>query len=102
MKINQLVNQLVVARRLKLSITSLAILSYLYENNEQKVGVIAAHLGIHTAALTGMAESLENLGFAVRKHGKSDRRTVWLSITYSGFAAMEEITEAGKAQLATA
>lgn len=45
---------------------------------------LASKLGITTAAITGIADSMENLGFARRVVDPSDRRVVLLELTSRG------------------
>jgi DNA-binding MarR family transcriptional regulator len=47
-------------------------------------GVIATHIGISTAATTGILDSLEKLGFIDRTHNRNDRRQWFVKLTPKG------------------
>lgn len=51
----------------------------------------AKALGLSTAALTGLADTLEALGFITRRPARVDRRVIWLELTEQGRAALTDI-----------
>lgn len=54
------------------------------KNGKLTLSGLAGKLGITTAATTGIADSMENLGFARRVVDPSDRRVVLLELTSRG------------------
>lgn len=44
-----------------------------------------------TAALTGIADQLEELGFITRRPARIDRRVIWLELTERGKDALKDI-----------
>lgn len=74
-----------------IGIHALLTLIHIHENQQGiRIGIIAEEFGISTAAATGIADTLENRGLAVRTHSKTDRRKITLSITPEGEALLAE------------
>jgi DNA-binding MarR family transcriptional regulator len=88
---SQLRHVLVSANTHRLSDSSLALLCLLHEHGDITMTAAARHLRHSTAGLTGLADRLIHLGYAVRQHAKSDRRKVILSITPRGCLTCEHI-----------
>lgn len=54
-----------------------------------QLGPLARELGVSSATLTGVADTLEKRGFARRRRGM-DRRSEWLDITHEGITLTTE------------
>ena len=78
----------------RLSDSAAALLALLHEHGEITMTAAAEHIAASAAALTGLADRLETLGFAARRHGRHDRRQVILEITPRGCLTLEEILSA--------
>lgn len=83
------------ARQHHLNLTQAEALCLLAEHGSITVGALAHELGVSTAAVTHIAEALVKLTFANRRSGMSDRRHIWLDITATGVAALEQISKNG-------
>lgn len=52
---------------------------------------VASHIGLSTAALTGILDNLELLSLIERTHSANDRRRISLSLTALGHAVASEL-----------
>ena len=80
----------IVARRHKLGVSSLQVLSII-QSGPSTLGQIARDLGLTTAAVTGIADRLAALSFATRVRSKANRRQIHLKITFHGIATLDAI-----------
>jgi DNA-binding MarR family transcriptional regulator len=55
---------------------------------------LARRLGISSAAITGMIDSLEKSQFVVRQNSRTDRRKIWITLTDLGRRALSDILTA--------
>jgi DNA-binding MarR family transcriptional regulator len=85
---------LTAARQLKLGQAQLQVLAHLAAHGETTLGHLAERLGITTAGLTGVADTLEARGYALRIKSTTDRRTYLLRLTDAGAAAVRSLTPA--------
>ncbi|XEC93103.1 MarR family winged helix-turn-helix transcriptional regulator [Paenibacillus tarimensis] len=69
------------------------ILVILSETGPQKASSLAEQMCITSGAVTGMADSLIDLGLIRRERSETDRRIVMLSITENGEKLIGDITE---------
>lgn len=84
-----------VLRRAQVSPTQLAFLRKLGSLRDgMRMTEAARWFRFSTAAATGGADRLENLGLAERSHGVDDRRKVFLKITTDGLALISRYDEA--------
>lgn len=79
----------------KISMSCLHAVTSLYLNRDKRIslGDLAANLGITTAAITNVADTLERHGFAKRTINSRDRRHTHINITLRGIAFAEWISE---------
>ena len=84
--------ELLTARHLGLSLSSLQIILTLAEHGELTLGDLADRIAVSSAALTGTADTLIQKGLAARVHGISDRRTITLRLTGKGEQVHYQIT----------
>lgn len=87
------------ARSYHLNLTQTEALCLLVEHRNVTVGALAMHLGVSTAAVTHIADTLVRHGFVERRAGMSDRRHIWLDITSLGQAILEKIVHKTTAPL---
>lgn len=87
----QLRGILAAARDYHLGNSTLGILAYLHEHGTGSLVTLARAARLSTAATTGLADRLVALGYAARRPSIADRRVVWLDITPSGTATLEDI-----------
>ncbi|MBN8458545.1 MAG: MarR family transcriptional regulator [Verrucomicrobia bacterium] len=80
-----------VARFYQLNLTQTEALCVVSEHRNLTVGSLASHLGVTTAAITHVADTLVRLGFVERRNGISDRRHIWLDITQLGQEVLNNI-----------
>ncbi len=73
-------------RSRKISLSALHAVISLSMNCNQSVSLsqLASNLGLTTAAITSVADSIEKLGFARRTVSPRDRRLTWISLTPRG------------------
>ncbi len=78
-------------RTKKISMSALHAVICLYLNRERQISlsVLAANLGVSTAAVTSVADGMEKLGFARRRVNNLDRRLTWIGLTPRGIAFAE-------------
>lgn len=74
------------ARALSLGCTELHALCVLVEadSGSLTLAALAQEIGVTTARLTCLADSLEDIGAAERRHSRADRRSIFLCITAEG------------------
>jgi len=65
------------------SLNQVAALHFLHRA-PAAMGVLAEHLGITTAAITGIADAMESLGLLTRIRSTRDRRIIRLTLTEAG------------------
>lgn len=82
---------LAASRDYTLGTSTLAVLAYLHEHGRGSLATLARTTRISTAAITGLADRLVTLGYAERRPSIADRRVIWLDITPSGTATLEDI-----------
>lgn len=88
---SQLRHVLVSGSTHRLSESALALLCLLHEFGDITMTAAARHLKQSTAGLTGLADRVIHLGYAVRGYHPTDRRKVILSITPRGCLTVEHI-----------
>lgn len=96
MKPEQLEESLSTAQKNGLGITSLQALLRLNKATVVtdfgvKLTELAELCGVSAAAITGMSDRLEKVGYATREKSKSDRRVIKLLITPKGQAILNII-----------
>lgn len=91
MNTSQLRAYLKTARFYQLNITQAESLCVVAEHRNMTVGALAIHVGVTTAAITHIADTLVRLGYIDRRNGISDRRHIWLDITPLGEAVLNNI-----------
>lgn len=72
--------------RYKLGSVSYHLLAILASGPPVTLTALSKTLKIKTAGVTGLADSLEDKGFATRVHSSTDRRSITLEITEAGRA----------------
>ena len=82
-------------RTKKISMSSLHAVTFLYLHKDRLTSLsdLASNLGITTAAITGIADTLEKQGFAKRCLNMRDRRHTHINLTMRGIAFAEWISE---------
>lgn len=55
---------------------------------------LSRKLGMTTAGMTSVADSLEKSGLIIRQPSRHDRRAIWLLLTDRGRRALEDILDA--------
>lgn len=88
MKIYKVLNR---ANKKRITLRQLMLLLDLCED-QLTPSEIAEKLNISGAASTLIVDRMEELGYASRAHGKSDRRKILVNITNAGRAVCDEIT----------
>lgn len=78
-------------RSRRISMSSLHAVTNLYVNRKNNLSLseLAANLGITTAAVTSVADSMEKLGLAKRTVNTTDRRLTHINLTHRGIAFAE-------------
>lgn len=84
---------LTAARKMGLGSSLLQALAYLSTHEEVSLGELGRHLGVSTAAITGIADKLEKRGYAHRRVG-TDRRAFVLTLTRDGHKAISHLANA--------
>ncbi|MFZ9937047.1 MAG: MarR family transcriptional regulator [Luteolibacter sp.] len=79
------------SRRISLSTLQAVLSLYLTRGEDLSLKDLAARLGITTAAVTNVADSIELLGFARRSAYPGDRRHTAIKITPSGVTFAESL-----------
>lgn len=79
----------------KISMSCLHAVTSLYLNQDKRISLsdLATNLGITTAAITSVADTLERHGFAKRTINSRDRRHTHINLTLRGIAFAEWISE---------
>jgi DNA-binding MarR family transcriptional regulator len=80
-------------RTRKISMSSLhaAICLYRDQKGQMSLTGLAENLGVTTAAVTNIADTMERLGFARRRTNPLDRRLTWINLTPRGIAFVDWI-----------
>jgi DNA-binding MarR family transcriptional regulator len=96
--LNEVLNKL---RNHKMSITSCHAIIKLYmafstKKELMNLSALAAQLGVTTAAITSVADSMENLGFAKRVAAPEDRRSTMIRLTTRGLRFAESLGSSGE------
>ena len=75
-------------RSKKISMSSLHAISNLYVNRHNNLNLsdLAGNLGVTTAGVTSVADSIERLGMARRTVNTTDRRNIHINLTNRGLA----------------
>ena len=68
----------------RISLPQVFVLDVLKDKTSMRMGELAKHLSVSTAATTGIVDRLVKNGFVVRGSSAGDRRVVNISITSSG------------------
>lgn len=55
---------------------------------------LSRKLGMSTAGMTSVADTLETAGFVIRQQSRNDRRAIWLNLTDRGRLALQDILNA--------
>jgi DNA-binding MarR family transcriptional regulator len=84
---------LIAARAHKLGLGSLSLMCLLHEHGSVKMAFAARECSVSSSNLTGLADTLHSLGFAISEKEPLDRRQVTLSLTPLGCLAIEAILE---------
>lgn len=79
------------SRRISLTILHAVLTLYLTRGDDLSLKDLASRLGITTAAVTNVADSIELLGFARRSAYPGDRRHTAIKITPSGITFAESL-----------
>ena len=77
----------------ELTLPQYHLLEALRETPELPVGELADHAGVAPPTATRMLDCLARDGFVERRHSESDRRSVLVSLTERGEAAVENAHE---------
>lgn len=79
----------------KISMSCLHAVTSLYLNQDKRISLsdLATNLGITTAAITSVADTLERHGFAKRTINARDRRNTHINLTLRGIAFAEWVSE---------
>lgn len=80
--------------RAQVSTRDLHALALLHSEGPQYLSVLTKALDITHSSITAMADKLEAAGLAERVRGRSDRRSIHLTITPAGSALVESILTA--------
>jgi DNA-binding MarR family transcriptional regulator len=70
-----------VIKELELSMTEMLVLHALTKKGKYRATELAAHIGVPTSTLTGIADRLEAGGYIEREHDPDDRRSVVMQVT---------------------
>lgn len=90
MRNTDLQSALIAARAKNLSAGTLGMLTIL-GSGAATLTSLAKDLGVTGSAATGLADRLDKLGYAIRRHDLIDRRVIFLEITPQGESALKEI-----------
>lgn len=82
--------QLLMARHHKLTLNQLIALLTLYHSSI-RTAELCKSLNLSPAAMTGIIDKLQALGFARRRRSRRDRRIIKVTITDQGRQLMESI-----------
>lgn len=75
----------------KITLPQFLILSFLYNNGNSKMCAIAKFMSVTTAAMTGMIDRLERLGYVKRAPEPQDRRIINVGLTPKGDTLVNKI-----------
>ncbi len=81
------------SRRMSLSTLQAVVSLNLARGENLNLKDLAERLGVTTAAVTSVADSIEKLGFARRTSSSGDRRHISLKLTPKGIAFAEWLAE---------
>ena len=84
--------QLLTAYHHKLSITQMITLLSLYESSSTPTGLCRS-VHLTSAAITGIIDKLQGLGFVRRRRSRHDRRIIKVTITELGKSAVDSIRD---------
>lgn len=85
---------LTTARQLNLGTSLLQALAYLSIHREVTATALAKHIGISSAAVTGLIDNLEKRGHVIRRDIPGDRRVHMICITPAGDATVSQLCRA--------
>jgi DNA-binding MarR family transcriptional regulator len=66
------------------SLSQFAALEYLMDHGKTATGPLGEHLATTAANITGLIDTLESNGLVVRIRERTDRRVIYLSLTWLG------------------
>ncbi len=75
----------------RMSVSAAAVLGLLRSLKQSTPSELSLALGVSPAAMTGTADTLENLGLVIRREDAGDRRRVVLALTSEGDLLAERI-----------
>ncbi len=77
------------SRKIPFGILHAIINLHIANDEKMNLRTLAASINVTTAAVTNIADTMENLGFARRLVSSDDRRTTWLRLSPKGSAFAE-------------
>ncbi len=77
-----------------LSVVTLRALVFIADHGSPKMSDVSDHVGLSSAAITGMMDRLAEQGFIERYRQDGDRRMVYLRLADKGADALTEILAA--------
>jgi len=75
----------------KITLPQFLILGFLHNNSDSKMCAVAKFMSVTTAAMTGMVDRLERLGYVKREHEPEDRRIIKVVLTSKGQELVNKI-----------
>lgn len=75
----------------KITLPQFLILGFLHNNGNLKMCAIAKFMSVTTAAMTGMVDRLERLGYVKREPEPEDRRIINVGLTQKGQELVNKI-----------
>ncbi len=75
----------------KITLPQFLILGFLHNNGDSKMCGIAKFMSVTTAAMTGMVDRLERLGYVKREPEPEDRRIINVGLTSKGQELVNKI-----------
>ncbi len=75
----------------KITLPQFLILGFLHNNGDSKMCGIAKFMSVTTAAMTGMVDRLERLGYVKREPEPKDRRIINVGLTSKGQELVNKI-----------
>ena len=75
----------------KITLPQFLILGFLHNNGDSKMCAIAKFMSVTTAAMTGMVDRLEGLGYVKREPEPEDRRIIKVVLTSKGRELVNKI-----------
>jgi DNA-binding MarR family transcriptional regulator len=73
------------------SLSQFAALEYLMDHGKTATGPLGEHLATTAANITGLIDTLETNGLVVRIRERTDRRVIYLSLTWLGEEVARQI-----------